>query len=76
MNTISGASLESSTWFRRNVTVLPNVDQSENEGTDVNSGFVPSSAPTTSLQTRNSQYSASALCLMSEVLMNCFVLLA
>ena len=68
MNAVAGASLESSTWFRRNVAVLPNVDTTENEGGGHVSGHVPSSAASTPLQARNSQYSASALCFMAEVL--------
>ena len=67
MNAIAGASLENSTWFRRNVAVLPNVDQCESEENGVNGGSMPSPPPTASLQSRNSQYSINALCFMAEV---------
>lgn len=64
MNTIAGASLESSTWFRRNVAVLR--DQGEDEGSDQSIGTVTSQAAT-SIQIRNSKFSASSLSLMAEV---------
>ena len=70
MNAIAGASLENSTWFRRNVAVLPNVDRRESEDNGVDGGPMPSPPPTASLQSRNSQYSINALCFMAEVSIN------
>lgn len=63
MNTIAGASLESSTWFRRNVAVLP----SQSETSESTNGMLMTSTTATSVHLRNSQYSANALCLMAEV---------
>ena len=74
-NAIAAASLENSTWFRRNVAVLP---QSSNSGETVE----PSPTEFThkdneillnqnsTMQTRNAQYSTQAICLMAEVILS------
>lgn len=74
-NTIAAASLENSTWFRRNVAVLPqssnNGDAMEPSITDVtykDSEILPSQNST--MQTRNAQYSTQAICLMAEVILS------
>ncbi|XP_065057535.1 protein dopey-1-like isoform X2 [Rhopilema esculentum] len=73
VNTIAGASLENSTWFRRNVAVLPQSDQNPDEPLvkpkeHTNDNPEPTVPVAPTMQTRNAQYSASALCLMAEIL--------
>ena len=71
-NAIAAASLENSTWFRRNVAVLPQssnsgdiVELSATDFTHKDSEILPSQNST--MQTRNAQYSTQAICLMAEV---------
>eukprot|EP00794_Sanderia_malayensis_P000522 gene522-1172_t len=75
-NAISAASLDNSAWFKRTVTVVQQSDQSTDmdDTTQSDKACPPPNAElaTTSLpnsiQIRNAQYSAQALCVMAELL--------
>ena len=74
-NTVAGSSLENAAWFRRNVSVIPQIDTTASSTDQFTESEISDSEPALepmplarAISSSSSHYSTQALSVMSEVL--------